>query len=164
MKGAGRLRELYGEPLLRFAYGYLRDEVAAEVVVREVFLRALEGDEEPDRARPWLYRIARNLCLNQLRDGARRGEGRLRTAFDAAESGTGALTRLLGAERDAEVNAWLAQLSTEHQEVLRLRYAEDLSRAEIAEVLQIPPSLVKTRLYEGVRRLRALASDHESGH
>lgn len=159
MRGAGRLRELYGEPLLRFAYGYLRDESAAEDLVQEVFLRALESEEEPDQARPWLYRIARNLCLNQLRDGARRGAGRLRTGFDAADSRTGALTRLVGAERDGQVNDWLARLSTEHQEVLRLRYAEDLSRAEIAEVLQIPPSLVKTRLYEGVRRLRALASD-----
>ena len=95
--------------------------------------------------------------MNQLRDGARRGEGRLRTAFDAADSRTGALTRMIGAERGDELNDWLARLSTEHQEVLRLRYAEDLSRAEIAEVLEIPPSLVKTRLYEGVRRLREIA-------
>jgi len=159
VKSAGRLRELYGEPLRRFALGYLRDDAAADDLVQEVFLRALQSEEEPDQARPWLYRIARNLCLNQLRDGARRGEGRLRTAFDAVDSRTGALTRLVGAERGDQLNDWLAQLSTEHQEVLRLRYAEDLSRAEIAEVLQIPPSLVKTRLYEGIRRLRSLASE-----
>lgn len=159
MKGAARLRELYGEPLRRFAFGYLRDEAAADDVVQEVFLRALESEGEPDQPRPWLYRIARNLCLNRLRDGARHGEGRLRTTFDAAESSVGALTKLVGAERNAQVNDWLARLSTEHQEVLRLRYAEDLSRAEIADVLQIPASLVKTRLYEGVRRLRALAID-----
>ena len=157
MKSAGRLRELYGSALQRFAWGYLRDEAAAEDVVQDVFVRALESEDQPDDARPWLYRIARNLCLNRLRDGARHGEGRLRTAFDAADPRTGALTRLIGVERGDEVNDWLARLSTEHQEVLRLRYAEDLSRAEIAAVLEIPPSLVKTRLYEGVRRLRDLA-------
>jgi len=159
VKGTGRLHELYGDALRRFAWGYLHDEAAAEDVVQEVLRRVIESDEEPEHPRAWLYRIARNLCLNQLRDGARRGEGRMRTGFDAADSRTGALTRLVGAERDEQLNDWLTRLSTEHQEVLRLRYAEDLSRAEIAEVLGIHPALVKTRLYEGVRRLRGLASE-----
>ncbi len=159
MRSAGRLRELYGDALARFAWGYLRDESAAEDIVQDVFVRAIEQDVDARDARAWLYRAVRNLCLNRLRDGARRGEGRLVTAFDAADPRTGALTRLIGAERGDAVNEWLARLSSEHQEVLRLRYAEDLSRADIAAVLEIPPSLVKTRLYEGVRRLRAIAGE-----
>ena len=41
--------------------------------------------------------------------------------------------------------------------MLRLRYAEGLSRGEIAEVLELSPSVVKSRLFEGMQRLREWA-------
>ena len=46
---AGRLRALYGDALQRFAWGYLRDEAAAEDLVQEVFLRAIESGERPTK-------------------------------------------------------------------------------------------------------------------
>jgi RNA polymerase sigma factor (sigma-70 family) len=48
----------------------------------------------------------------------------------------------------------LAELPESQREVLHLRYAEDLSRADIAEVLDIPEPVVKSRLYEGMVKLR----------
>ena len=44
------------------------------------------------------------------------------------------------------------------REVLRLRYVEDLTRGEIAEVLEVPESAVKSRLFETLKRLREKAS------
>lgn len=157
MSSDGRNRDLYGESLQRFVRGYLRDAKAAEAIVEEVFQLALASEEVPRPVSPWLYRVARELCIDRLATGARQGDRRLRIAFDAADSRTDSLTQLVGLERAEDLNDALARLSTEHQEVLRLRYAEDLSRSEMAEVLRIPASLVKTRLSEGVRRLRALA-------
>ena len=49
-------------------------------------------------------------------------------------------------------------LEESQREVLRLRYVEDLSRLEIAEVLDIPESVVKSRIFEGLKKLREHAS------
>ncbi|MFT7676643.1 MAG: DNA-directed RNA polymerase specialized sigma24 family protein [Planctomycetota bacterium] len=51
-----------------------------------------------------------------------------------------------------------ACLSADQREVLILRYTEDLGRNEIAAVLDEPVSVIKSRPYEGLRRLRELAS------
>ena len=48
-------------------------------------------------------------------------------------------------------------LFPENREVLWLRYTEELSRAEIADVLEIPEPIVKSRIYEGLERLRRAA-------
>ena len=52
-------------------------------------------------------------------------------------------------------------LTDEQREVLRLRYVENLSRGEIAEILDQPESLVKSRLFEGLKRLREEAARFE---
>jgi DNA-directed RNA polymerase specialized sigma24 family protein len=49
----------------------------------------------------------------------------------------------------------VAGLPAEQREALRLRDVEGLGRAEIAYVLEIPEASVKTRLFEGLRKLRA---------
>ena len=71
---------------------------------------------------------------------------------------TGHLTRLARVEQHSRLAELVGQLPETQREVLRLRYVEDLSRAEIAEVLEIPGSVVKSRLFEGLKRLRARAS------
>ena len=48
----------------------------------------------------------------------------------------------------------VASLPADQREVLHLRYAEGLSRAEIAEVLELDEKLVKSRLYHGMEKLR----------
>ncbi len=118
-------------------------------------MKVLAADGVPERFRPWLYRIARNHCLNKLRSaGRRRDAAPLPTELDVAASLTGALSRLENAERAADLARLLDRLSDDERELLRLRYAEDLSRKDIAAVLEVSEQLVKTRLYEAVRKLR----------
>jgi len=64
------------------------------------------------------------------------------------------LTRLAKRELRSRTSHLVDALPVSQQEVLRLRYTEGLSRAEIAEVLEIPDSLVKSRLFEGLKKLR----------
>ena len=82
----------------------------------------------------------------------------------AGESGlTGNLTRLVSRELWSRIGHLLAALPASQREPLRLRYAEELSRAEIAYVLDIPESVVKSRLFEGLKKLRehtSLLDDH----
>ena len=159
--GAGELLDrLYREALARFAWGYLQDAQEAEDVAQEVFCKVMESDQVPDHFRAWIYRVARNLCLNRLRSrGRKRDRERLATGMDVARATAGALTHLVDEERRAQLAEQLARLGDDDREVLRLRYAEGLSRAEMAEVLELDESVVKSRLYEAVKVLRRNADD-----
>lgn len=154
---AREVAERFHGPLERYAFRWLRDAAAAEDVAQDALVKALELTAPPERLRPWLYRAVRNACLNRRRDAARRG---LEPLGDPglAESATGHLTRLVRAEQHAAVRALVAELPEAEREVLDLRYGEDLGREEIAEVLGLEPSVVKSRLYEGMQRLRAKAA------
>jgi RNA polymerase sigma-70 factor (ECF subfamily) len=67
---------------------------------------------------------------------------------------SGHLTHLVKNEQASQLAALVQSLPEDQQEVLRLRYVEDLSRAEIADVLEISESIVKSRLFEGLKKLR----------
>lgn len=153
---AEQLDRTFREPLRRFAQRYVGAE--AEDVVQEVFTRALASDALPDSFRAWLFRVARNVCLNRRRDGALRDHDALATRFDLPAEQTGLLTGLVRIEDHGKLLDLLDRLSEAQREALLLRYVEGLGREEIAEVLGLEVSVVKSRLYEGVQRLRDLAS------
>lgn len=148
------LERTYRSAMVRFAYGYLGDGAAAEDAAQDVFVKALTAGEVPGAVRPWLYRIARNHCLNLLRSRRVRAEEELPSRAPFADSAAGHLTRLVQAEDQEALRRRIETLSPEHREVLELRYGEDLGREEIALVLDLAPSVVKSRLYEAMKRLR----------
>jgi RNA polymerase sigma-70 factor (ECF subfamily) len=155
--GAGKLLcELYHPPLMRFCFRYLGSQDEAEDLVQEVFLRVLKNDALPLNIRAWIYKIARNRCLDVIRSKGRRPDDQdLPTASRIDADLTGCLTRLVRREQRAHLKRVLTELPETQREVLHLRYAEDLSRTEISEVLDVPEQVVKSRLYEGMVRLRA---------
>jgi len=154
------LDKLYRGRILRFCWGYLGRMDEAEDAVQDVCYRVLNTTSIPDVFRPWLYKIARNQCRTLIQRHSRRKQEHhsLPPASQILEVLTGQLTRLLQEEERSRVDQLVRRLSPEQQEVLRLRYVEDLPRSEIAEVLDLPESVVKSRLFEGLKRLRADAT------
>ena len=154
------LHELYRPMLIRFCWGYLGQMDQAEDAVQDVCCKVLDAATIPDTFRPWIYRIARHHCLNLLRHRAVRGTVQgLPSQAQIRDSLTGQLTRMVRHEARERLAELVASLTVEQSEVLRLRYVENLSRAEIAEVLNCPESVVKSRLFEGLKRLRECAAD-----
>ncbi len=152
---AALLDGLYRRPLVRFCLAYLGSAEEAEDAVQDVFCRVLAADTIPESFRAWIYRIARNRCLDLLRGRARRRDDQLLPSeVQVAEDLTGHLTRLVRKELHSRLRHLVAGLPASQREILRLRYVEGLSRREIAEVLEIPESIVKSRLFEGLERLR----------
>lgn len=161
------MHRLYREALLRFCWGYLGRIEEAEDAVQDISYKVLSATDIPDAFRPWLYKIARNRCLNLLRQRARHND---RQALDSDrgqalpgvsqvyEALTGQLTQLVRNEARSNLAEMVQSLEETQREVLRLRYVEDLSRTEIAEVLDIPESVVKSRIFEGLKKLREHAS------
>ncbi len=162
--GAGDLLHCeYGEALRRFCWAYLGTVEAAEDAVQEIHCKVLEAAEVPDVFRPWLYRVARNHCLNILRAKKRQKDRYvLPPASELQARLTGHLTRMVKQELQSNLMEALAALDPAQREVLQLRYAEGLSRGEIAAVLEVSESTVKSRLFRGMQQLRKL-TDHAQG-
>jgi RNA polymerase sigma-70 factor, ECF subfamily len=142
----------------RFVLRLVADAALAEDVVSEVFLelwRRADGFEARSRVSTWLLAIARYKALSALRarsheqldDGA---------AAAVADPTDDAETILADQDRGMIVRECLAQLSAIHREVLDLVYYHEKSVGEVAEIVGVPASTVKTRMFYARKRMQSL--------
>lgn len=149
--------------VLRAALGWLGDEQEAREVAQDVMLKAWAARDRYDPERPfypWLRTIARNAA----RDARDRGHHRAVSGLDAervgaSSPGPDALT--LAADANRHLRTALDRLPEEQREVLVLRHFEDLSYAEIAELLEVPEGTVMSRLFRARKALAASLPDLE---
>jgi RNA polymerase sigma-70 factor (ECF subfamily) len=141
------------------AYRVLGSDDEARDVSQEAFLKAYRGlpaFKGEARFSSWLYQIALNLC----RDRLRRRKGREFVSLDdvapAMHGGPNVADVVESRDLARRVASAVEDLSAEQREVIVLKEYEGLTFPEIAEVLGIPVSTVKTRLYRGLVQLRAL--------
>jgi RNA polymerase sigma-70 factor (ECF subfamily) len=153
---AGALLDtLYRDAMIRFCWGHLGGMVEAEDAVQEIFLKVFQSAQVPESFRPWLYKIARNHCVSILRvRGRRPDDGVMPPASQVDAELTGNLTRLAKQEDKMEFARRFAALPEAQREALRLRHVEGLKRHEVAHILDVPESVVKSRCYEGLKALR----------
>ena len=141
----------------------VRDQMLAEDVVQEVFVRLWRRPQAYDPARgrflSWLMSVTRNRAIDEVRRVTRRR--RLEDQReDAAEQVRSAdrldapeLAAAIGDER-REVRAALATLPQEQRRVLELAYFDGLTQSEIATLTETPLGTVKTRTRLAMNRLR----------
>ncbi len=144
-------------------YRILGSQDEARDLCQEAFLkayRALPGFKGEARFSSWLYQIALNLC----RDRMRRRKGRTFISLDAPEGGErptrpapgpSALELVEARDLSRAVATAVAALPEEQRAVIVLKEYEGMTFMEIADVLGVPLSTVKTRLYRGLVHLRA---------
>ncbi len=143
----GGIYELYGEKIFRYTQRMLGNTADAEDATAETFLRVLRRSTElrADGAfRTWLFRIARNLCIDKMRQ-----QKLLELPGDAHYTGTEERTAL-----KITVHQALSELPSDYREPLILCDLEDISAKEAADVLNISVPALKSRLYRGRRALR----------
>lgn len=135
---------------VRTAYLITRDWATAEDAAQEGFIRAYRalGSFRPGSPfAPWLYRIV----VNEARRAVARA-GRVPTEpLDPERLGAAP-----GPERKAELWAAVDSLDEDHRLVLILKYFKGFAEAEIAAILELRQSTVKSRLYVARQRLLAL--------
>ncbi|MGD0802250.1 MAG: RNA polymerase sigma factor [Terracidiphilus sp.] len=154
----------YSGTLYRVAYSVLRNAADAEDAVQEAFVRVLRHRETLDEVRDqrvWLIRIVWNVVLDRKRRAKTRPE-----TDDVAElarvlpaTGLSAEERAAAAEHHAHVLACVEKLPTKERQVLLLSAFEELNSVEIASVLGISESSVRSRLFRA-RNLMAGLLDH----
>jgi len=158
--GLDELVQRYQAPLLGFFYRALAgDRATAADLVQDTFIRVLRTSSyRPGRPfRPWLFAIAANVLRSHRQAAARvpssAGDERLDAAIDPRPGPEAAAA---DAAFTHEVGVAIASLPEEYRVTLLLRFGAELSLGEIAAVLGVPLGTVKSRLFEGTRRLRAL--------
>jgi RNA polymerase sigma-70 factor (ECF subfamily) len=142
----------YSGTLYRVAFSVLRNSADAEDAVQEAFLRVLRHRDTLDEIRDqrvWLIRIVWNIVLDRKRRAKTRPE-----TDDVAElarvlpsDGLTAEEIAAAAQHHAHVLACVEQLPPKERQVLMLSAFEELSSVEIASVLSITESSVRSRLF-----------------
>ena len=161
-----RLVECHQDRLLRLCDRLLGDPEEARDAVQEVFLKAYRKAAEvrpQGQVYTWLYRIAVNHCLNQLRrrklvrflrwdDPA---EDAAAPPFDPPDAAPDPEAALASRRRWQRTRQAIAELPANQRAVLVLARFEGLSYRQIAEVLAITEGAVESRLFRAMRRVEA---------
>jgi len=159
----------YEVPLFNYIRRMVRSASDAEDLFQETFLRVythLDSFRVTRRFRPWVYRIATNLCRDHLRYKRRRphvsldaevgSEGGAQTVLDTLKAPTPNPSELASETEMAElIEVSVGKLSAKHRSVFLMARYEGMPYDEIARTLAIPVGTVKSRMNKAVKSLLA---------
>ena len=163
-----RLVEKYQQPVMNLVTRLLRDPSEAEDLAQQVFVQVFKSAaryEVSARFSTWLFTIARNLCLNEIRRRSRHpadsldetvaghDEQPLRQPADTRTAT--APEAMLKAELHAKVEEAIAALPENQRTAILLCRYEDVSYEEIARVLGVSVSATKSLIHRGREVLKA---------
>jgi RNA polymerase sigma factor (sigma-70 family) len=163
----------YRSRIRAYVSGMLADVDRAEDITQEVFisaLRRLRDTERPIAFKPWIYQIAKNACIDELRRTRRHVEVPFDHDADAVRDLVELFSREPGPELAVESKQELDDLrrafrgvSELHHRILVLRELEGLSYDEIGERLGMTRPVVESTLFRARRRLAEEYEDLISG-
>ena len=163
----GKLYRRHWLALLTTIRQHISSGEDAEDILLDVFLAALESStllsmsEQYQEA--WLRRVAYNKCMDLHRRTSRRPvfplEAHVETLYD--DERLAPERAVLRQEELEQLQKHLAALSTDQQEILRLRFAEGLPCAQIAERLRKSEGAVRTMLSRTLHLLRSVYRERE---
>lgn len=151
------LYDRYCGPVYSLAMGMLRDAVLAQEVTQDVFLAIWRGAREFDAqrgsARAWLLSVAHHKSV----DAVRRSRRTLTVPLSDTITSEADVIEAAQARVDAgHVRRALEALSVEQRTVIVLAYYGGYSQREIAQRLGVPLGTIKTRMRDGLLRLRTV--------
>ncbi len=162
-KAFGTLVDRYQGRVCAIAFSQLRSQADAEDAAQEAFIAAfnsLSSLNKPDKFASWLARITFNTCKDWLRKKKRKiySLDQLQEQGVIGTSVTEAVER--GEKLDQIITAALHELPARTQAAVVLRFYDNKSYAEIAEMLSVPVSTVRGALYRGTKHLREKLRPH----
>lgn len=133
--------EQYKNGIYRYALSITKDTHLAEDILQDTFLKLLSGEKprHPDMAQAWLYRVARNLCLDHLRR-AKREQSHTKMPSEA--------------QNQYAYIELISSLSPKEQEIITLKIVGGLTHREIGAVLGISAKAAQKRYERAIAALR----------
>ena len=161
------LVEKYKQPVVNFVFRSLRDEIEAEDLAQNVFLQAYKSRRryrQTAKLSTWLFTIARNLCLNEIRRRSRHPAESIEESHAEHEdqprqqyedkSQIAPPDKLLQGELAQKIEEALAGLPENQRTAILLCRQDELSYEEIAEVLDCSLSATKSLIHRGRETLK----------
>jgi RNA polymerase sigma-70 factor (ECF subfamily) len=161
------LVDKYKQPVMNFVFRSLRDEIEAEDLAQNVFLQAWKSRgryRQTAKFSTWLFTIARNLCLNEIRRRSRHPAESIEEEHAEHEdqphrqyedrSQMAPPEQLLQGELARKIEEALAGLPENQRTAILLCRQDELSYEEIAEVLDCSLSATKSLIHRGRETLK----------
>jgi RNA polymerase sigma-70 factor (ECF subfamily) len=161
------LVEKYKQPVMNFVFRSLRDEIEAEDLAQNVFLQVFKSRaryRQTAKFSTWLFTIARNLCLNEIRRRSRHPAESIEEEHAEHEdqphrqyedkSQMAPPEQLLQGELARKIEEALAGLPENQRTAILLCRQDELSYEEIAEVLDCSLSATKSLIHRGRETLK----------
>jgi len=158
-----RLFDRHQGAVVRFCARFVGDPAVAEELAQDIFVKVYRG---AGRYRPqarfttWLFRVATNHCLNELRRPARRSEQSVEPAeedspslLDATPGGTTPVEALEAREVEAALRGAMAAMSARERAAFSLCRFEGLAYREVAEALEASEAAVKSLIHRATVRV-----------
>ncbi|HSF16105.1 MAG TPA: sigma-70 family RNA polymerase sigma factor [Vicinamibacteria bacterium] len=146
----------YQNRLFRYLLRLVGDSAQAEDLLQQTWMRVMTHVHQYDERRafePWLFAVSRNLAIDHLRRTAPDSLSN-EQASEVAGNDPSPLDQLLDRELHSRLAAKLQRLPVAYREALSLRFEEEMTFDEMAELLQCPLSTVKSRVQRGLAALR----------
>ncbi|HEU4835750.1 MAG TPA: sigma-70 family RNA polymerase sigma factor [Pyrinomonadaceae bacterium] len=167
----GELVRRWERRIFALTYGMLGREEDARDATQETFLaafRSLRNFRGEAKVSSWLHRIAVNQCISRQRrskvrsESALEDEQELNAASFATPRSYSPAYVAEGRQQTAAVRRAINSLPVELRQVVVMKEFEDLTFREIADVLDLPLSTVKSRLYTALKQLQMRLQKFES--
>lgn len=157
----GNLYDAYIEKIYRFVYFKVGSREEAEDITSEVFLKAwgylIENGKEVRNFAGFIFRVARNKIIDFYRAKGQRQEFFLDPELEIGKEDKN-FSRVEANQELEKLLRTLKQLKQEYQEIVLLRYVEEMSISEIAEILGKSALSVRVTLHRAGKKLKELVS------
>ncbi len=153
--------DTHAPKIYAYIYRHIRDPHRAEDLTSTVFLKMLESLDKNkfarDRLQSWLYRVAHNVIVDDVRYRQRRPT---QTLYDAIESDGEDDPAILVEKRIKEKLIWdaIQQLTENQKNVIILRFGEGLTAPQVAQILDKTEEAVRALQRRGLSNLRKILS------
>lgn len=155
----------YRRPVIHFLYRMVHEQAWAEELAQDVFLRVYRarGSYKPTaKFTTWMFRIATNVGLNAIRDTRRRREKELSSDEEIAGAKAARVAsrnptpeqQVLASERAAEIRCAVDELPEKQRMAVLLHKYQALDYSEIAGILGVSQSALKSLLFRAYETLR----------
>ncbi|MBQ3181075.1 MAG: sigma-70 family RNA polymerase sigma factor [Firmicutes bacterium] len=151
----------YEKQIFSLAYRLCGDYDEAADLAQEAFLRIyrmLHRYDPEKKFFSWMYRVAHNSCINALSKRPANvvpvEQAEEYMTNDGDDTAAGPERGYLQQELRSQIDRAIASLPDNYRDIVYLRYIEDMSYQQIADVLQLPVSTIETRLFRGKKQLQ----------
>ncbi len=160
LNDAGAFAELYDRysvRLLNYLYKWLQDKEKANDFLQDLFVKVIDHATSFDTTKKcstWIYALATNMCRNEFRNSQNRNRI-LQSSFkqEQALSSELNLDKLDYSHFRSRLQEVLNELNEELRSLFLLRFQEELSIKEIAEIIAVPEGTVKSRLFYLLKKM-----------